>query len=576
MATGAIGTLALKISADGADLEKALDRAQGKVANFAKGMAKPFEALQGNIKLITSSISGLLGPAGSLIAGGGLAGAIFNVTDPSKAVERYEALLEKVVHTARESKKLDIDPQFLKALQFAGGDADSVNMMLERYNRLIGEAASGSDEARGKFRRFGFDWQEMAKKGTEGVYELADAYKKLDAASKQLFSREYFGRGADAEKLLGGGSARLKGFFAKIKGLDIDSPELIREAMADALQKKDYAIREEAATQRAAKFIRPGYQRAWDAASWNRAFSGDPEAIAGIAALPPEFFLQQLDTFVNRPINAINELVQPTQGVREKTTLTTAEKEKRAKARTDSLAKLAQADLQQKAADLGASMYFDVDSSGPGGKFAKQIEGLKKSGLTAEDLDALGQGAKYNATQGANNKLREMADAAGDVVKAFGQPFNNPALEKLLREGADPAAVDRVKDIGKSLAGLQEKQQAEGPLGAFNREQARLDELLAGGKIDQATRDAGVGRAFLPLAQSLGMNQLTGAAEAGTTAGYSAVAQGLAGGGAVDVKATLDAQKMIQEQSRDYLQQIAQQLKGGGQLPASFFDMPLF
>lgn len=65
-----VGSLALRISANAEDLDKALDRAQGKISAFAAKAQKPFELADRLGSLFTDPVSKFLGPLAQLACGG--------------------------------------------------------------------------------------------------------------------------------------------------------------------------------------------------------------------------------------------------------------------------------------------------------------------------------------------------------------------------------------------------------------------------------------------------------------------------------------------------------------------------
>ena len=113
----------------------------------------------------------------------------------SESIARVDALAKRADNIGLPVEDLQLWSQ---AAREAGVEVDAFQRGLLRFNRVVGEAASGAGEYEEIFERLG-----VRIRGADGqlrpmrelVHEVAMAFRGLDAATQQLTIEELFGRG---------------------------------------------------------------------------------------------------------------------------------------------------------------------------------------------------------------------------------------------------------------------------------------------------------------------------------------------------------------------------------------------
>jgi hypothetical protein len=533
----AMGALALKISADAAEFDKTLDRATAKFANFTKTISRPIGAI-GDVRAridavmapITSAVSKIPFAGGPLAAAFGSTGAIFDTIKETTA---------HVLAQNRSASALGLTMKELAGFEIAAGPASDVLAHgLGHISQELGAVAMGSEEAAQKFKRLGLDGEKLAHLPFgEAVKSIADYVEGLDSAQQKANV---------LRQLAGRGGLELIPFFSKSReGLEEAEGKAYAPSPADMarLQRSQESMNTMRRTWENAK-TRLASGAASEVGSLGRLFSGDGSvydfANALLLGIPGTIAAKHAQRFV-RP-------------ARDLTPEETAAAESEA----------GQAAWLEKADQLEASLKKKMAAIG-GGPMAEAIADLAPH-ISPSRRAALENVAQQTEGRNLAESLTQHAQSLQDQINAFGKAFDTAELEMAIRKGGG-AVTEAVADVqGKmmELAGAQLRQELGGPVGAFGREQSRLGKLVDAGEIEYGDFEAALGKAALPLLQSAGTPQLAGAAEAGTTAGYSAIAQALQSGGKVDVGAAIESAKTIWQEQLDELKRIGRDAAQNG------------
>src|SRR4051794_35836334 len=126
MARVDVATLAVKITASADAFERVLAGAESRLTAFAAKAASPVGYGSRIAGLAAGAISG---PVGIAMTAASTVGKLFDpagahLLNPEKFAEAMDRSLERTVELAREAKRLDFEPQFLRAIRgVAGPDA---------------------------------------------------------------------------------------------------------------------------------------------------------------------------------------------------------------------------------------------------------------------------------------------------------------------------------------------------------------------------------------------------------------------------------------------------------------------
>lgn len=272
MAKASIGELNVKIAADAKGFHNVIAQSEKALSIFAAKAAAPFAIGFGAAGAITHPIETILGPIEKLMdIIPGLEKFTF-FFDPAKYSAAMKEVQENTMELARAAERLDIDPQFLKALRLTAGPlADSLEPALLKLLRFQGELRMGGEDvlsAGGRkamtiAEKWGFDPQEIANLTSEELLlKFADQLAAVESPAE---------RTAMAMDILGKSGAKLAGVFAKgsegiekwrdtLKEMGIDPKEMI--GMAKLVSYLEKLEKLEAEAVKNAEFMRSGGPRA--------------------------------------------------------------------------------------------------------------------------------------------------------------------------------------------------------------------------------------------------------------------------------------------------------------------------
>ena len=202
-----ISNIDIALRADTNNLDKGLDKAVSKVANFSGSMEKTISASVGksgaSIGGMSSSMLGLAGVAG--LAAGGIITAALAIGDGIKGtVDSIASMVQNAISSitslGREAQRLGTSTGALGGLQhgaaLAGIDPEAFSSGLQHLTRNVSEAAQGGGEAQQAFRQLGVDVQKLNNLSADKQLEtLADALQGVkNQGDKAAISMKLFGR----------------------------------------------------------------------------------------------------------------------------------------------------------------------------------------------------------------------------------------------------------------------------------------------------------------------------------------------------------------------------------------------
>lgn len=221
-----IGSLAVKVTAEASEFNRAVDAAGVKLSTLAQKGGQGF-----NVQSLTDGIKGAL--ANPVDAIGGLVGKAIPFALPAAAFAGVAANSFAVGHsfheTTKRAEELGISTGALTGLTIAAKDrADEMQVALQHLERMIGEAAGGSKEAQAKFEALGVSWKDLQSMTPEAAFgKLNDRIRESgDAYTKAANARAFYGRqGQQNMRLIEGGSAAIEAGMAtaQAKGLVPDA-----------------------------------------------------------------------------------------------------------------------------------------------------------------------------------------------------------------------------------------------------------------------------------------------------------------------------------------------------------------
>lgn len=222
MARGAnIGTLSAKgtLDAQGFSLgvKKMEEDAKRGAANVEKAFGKG--GLEGKLE-------GIFGRMGAnLRLGGGLSLGFENITSAfgigglTGVAQKLGTTLDEEIDLGFLNDRLGTSVQWLSTLRTVAGEtsisAQQLSGGLDFLNRFIGQAATGSEEARTAFSRLGIQWSEIRGQRFEQVFSrVADGFASItDRSTRASLAMQMFGRGEGQRmlRLFEGGGEGLSG-----------------------------------------------------------------------------------------------------------------------------------------------------------------------------------------------------------------------------------------------------------------------------------------------------------------------------------------------------------------------------
>ena len=190
---------------------------------ISKGLTKAFKKIP-----FGNAIKGAFSFKGAMVAAAGVAGVGLLIKKVAEAADNI----------AKMSKNLGVTSSFLQGLGFAatqsGVSVESMNASLLKFNRAIGEAASGEKIFKDLFDAIGVSVTDANGKikGSEELFlEVADGVAQLGTEAEQAaLLMELFGRaGGKMINLMAGGSAVINKFRKEAEelGLILDDELLV-------------------------------------------------------------------------------------------------------------------------------------------------------------------------------------------------------------------------------------------------------------------------------------------------------------------------------------------------------------
>jgi len=208
MAGNAIGKIRVDLVANTRQFATGMRNATGSVKRF-RGVAAAAHAAFAAIKVAS------LGAAAALVAAG-------------YALTRH-VMEQMKVHDeiGKTADRLGVGAKALQAFQhaasLAGVETNVFNKALQMMIKNIGEAATGTGEARDVFERLGLDPKKLRAMGPEqALYQIADAMQHVETQTERLemaFAL-FGGRGTGVLNMLAGGSRGLKDIAGEFDFID--------------------------------------------------------------------------------------------------------------------------------------------------------------------------------------------------------------------------------------------------------------------------------------------------------------------------------------------------------------------
>lgn len=235
-----IGSLSVQLTADGSAFVSGLAAAEKKAESFAKGVGKllsaPFEALKSFANSPPTGLSSFVAPIHDMVSSipliGGALGAVTGAL--GGFLQMIEQTGAEMASTAKQAKNLGFETETFSALMAkAGPHSEDLAASLSHFSRTMGELKNGSKEtATAIDRLFGPGSAAQFEKGTntENLKLLADNISRIkDPAQQAAAAMQFFGKNyQDVLKEIKGGSGNIEEVVAsmKQKGLAFDDSEV--------------------------------------------------------------------------------------------------------------------------------------------------------------------------------------------------------------------------------------------------------------------------------------------------------------------------------------------------------------
>jgi hypothetical protein len=237
-------SMIFRIKGDASHVKKELSTlgvsASRTVGTLGKGLTGAlqgnFSALSGGISSVGSGLS-MLGPKGMIAAAGisAVAGAASAATAGLFALTKEAASYGSKISDLTD--KTGLGAEALTSLDYAarisGSSIDEVAGGITKFNKLVGEAAQGSDEAVKKLERFGVTPQE-AMTNLEGA--LGKVFKRIQSlppgVQRTKAAMDAFGRsGANLLPMINTMNGDFDGLIAKAKELGVTFDDTAAQEM---------------------------------------------------------------------------------------------------------------------------------------------------------------------------------------------------------------------------------------------------------------------------------------------------------------------------------------------------------
>lgn len=508
-----------------------MDGAQRRLTTFAAKAASPVGYASKIASLTTGMVSGPVGVATAAAStiGGLLDPISAHLIDPHKYQEAMDRSVDRTKDLVREAKRLDFEPQFLRALRMAAGpDAEAVEKGVLKLTRTLGEAKMGGElselagnrGAAGKFTRWGLDPDALSKMSNEGVLRaVADRYREIgDRGMQAAMGFDLMGKGASAfHNVLSKGSAGIDTWLTKIKELGVYSGEQI--ALLDELVKlrKEHDLKVEAAEQNAMgryglhqkqmELLRLDNpitsSKYWEGVSggfgnwFNRTFTGEAMPGEGVGGAIAKANVAELNKKLQADLSAT---ARAEQSAADAAQVLTEEFEKQA----ESILGLSDAQkVAQASAMAGQTPEWRK-------QMAKGLESKERAPIL-KDLQAL------------NKSLEEQ-------IELWGKTGESAKLYRAELRGLAPELQKEVRDRMGALERLRLGDETKTPLEKFQDEAQKLSDLFEGLEATDRNKEL-FGRGLGKLARGIMGNdagfKMSPAALAGSTEAANIINRGI-------------------------------------------------
>ena len=198
----AIGTLAIKLTANPTGLHSALDQAEKKVGQFAGNVSKlllsPLTGLSKAASVPANAVKSFLAPIQSLLTsipfiGGALAAVPLTGAGFTQWIKEG---ISEITAIGKEADKLGVNVKSLSALlAVAGSSGDALITGFGHLERQINSASHGGRDAEAAFEALGLSGVQLAQMLPDDAFlAVAQAIRKIDSA---------YGRAAAAQDIFG-------------------------------------------------------------------------------------------------------------------------------------------------------------------------------------------------------------------------------------------------------------------------------------------------------------------------------------------------------------------------------------
>lgn len=233
-----LGELSARITAQISDFEQNMDRASGKTADFANEAQASGKKGGAGLGIATKAMVGLkvAAVAAAAAAAAGAAAIVMLGRRGMAAADEQAKLARQLGITNAELATLE------RAAEFAGMSSSALQSNMERLNRSMGEAMSGSGQAADAFERLGVDLDDLMSMNADAqMLHLADAMDGLGTRAEQAaVAQQLFGRSGqqmlvfldDAEANIGRASEQVEAFGLALDEVDTARIESANDAMS--------------------------------------------------------------------------------------------------------------------------------------------------------------------------------------------------------------------------------------------------------------------------------------------------------------------------------------------------------
>lgn len=480
MANQTIGNLSIKLGLAATDFEVGIRSAEKRLNAFAASAASPFD----RVRQLGGGVQAMIGtPMATALASAqkfvqtvpGLDKTWGKLLDPSAAMGEVESVFDRTLTLSREAKRLGIAPQFLRSVQLAAGaDADAMQGVMQKFQIHLGQLKSGSAESKRLFEHWGMDPAKMKGLGGEDAFKsFLDRYKEIGDHDMQMaFGRAFGGRGATgAQTAMENGTAAVEKYTKRIEEEGIATDALIEKAKALAAVRKEGKVSvegfwnrasegglgdmrigiEELATKgtrgKGAKDLAGGAWNSWlDLNGW---LFGDTKEIQ----YKGDYSAQAKKADADAAVEKQRQLNESAEEVVEKF------------------------EQQARHATLGAD--------------AVERQKLAEMKINETYLKRFDAAVKQREAGDATKQLEKLNESLEAQYQTFGKSAEEAKRYELAIKGASGAELDYNRRLTDGLDLMREskaiREQNVTPLEKAERDQVRLDQLLASGNLDQTS-----------------------------------------------------------------------------------------